>query len=137
MKTLTSLLVFALLFISADRLSAQCCSKDHKKHASASPTEESKVKATLNKDGVQEAKITVKDGYHPSTIIAKKGVPLKLNFDLQEKSCTGTVIFKELDQRKDLAYKKLTALEFTPNATGSFVFACPMDMFKGTLVVED
>ena len=137
MKILITLIVFGIFLSNSVQLTAQCCAKDKKKETSSCSSVESKVKAMLNKEGVQEAKIVVKDGYHPSTIIAKKGVPLKLNFDLQEKSCTGTVIFKELDQKKDLVYKKLTAMEFTPTTTGSFVFACPMEMFKGTLIIED
>ncbi len=129
--------ILFLLIVFSARINAQCCSKDTKKHAHTTSSEDSKVKATLNKDGVQEATITIKDGYHPSAIIAKKGVPLKLNFDLQEKSCTGTVIFKDLDIKKELEYKKPTAVEFTPNASGSFTFACPMEMIKGTLIIED
>lgn len=144
MKTFTIISALIVFLLSSMNLSAQCCSKgSHKhdakgaQHSQENTGDESQVKAKLNKDGVQEATITVKDGYTPSTIIAKKGVPLKLNFDLQEKSCTGTVIFKDLAIKKDLEFKKSTAVEFTPNATGSFAFACPMEMIKGTLIVED
>lgn len=133
MKTILLFATAYLLLGFAQQLTAQCCAKDGKKQASM----DAHVKATLNKQGIQEATILVKNGYHPDTVVAKKGVPLRLYFDLQEKSCTNRVIFKDLDQKQDLAFGKKTPLEFTPGKAGSYGFACPMNMFKGTLVVED
>ena len=136
MKNLALFVAATLLLFSAQNLSAQCCSKDGKKEAKVESAG-APYKAALNKKGIQEATILVKNGYHPDRIVAKKGVPLRLVFDLQEKSCTNTVIFKDLDRKKDLVYKKKTPFEFTPDTAGSFGFACPMEMFKGTLIVED
>ena len=70
------------------------------------------------KGNVQEIRITVKGGYSPDVIRVKEGVPLRLVFDRQEASdCSDRVVF-------------------TPDKSGSFGFACGMNMLHGTLIVE-
>ena len=85
---------------------------------------------------VQEFTVVVKDGYTPDMIEVKRGVPVRLNFKLEEHSCTGTVVFKDLNIKQKLEYGKVTPVEFTPKKSGSFGFACPMNMVNGTLVVK-
>ncbi|MDI6802731.1 MAG: cupredoxin domain-containing protein [Bacteroidota bacterium] len=106
----------------------------HSEHKVVTP---SKGYAFINDDGIQEANITIKDGYHPNTIVVKKGIPLNLNFDLQEEGCTATVSIKDFDVKKLLTPFEVTTLEFTPTSSGSFTFACPMNMIEGTLVVKE
>ena len=91
----------------------------------------------MRKDGKQEATVTINQGYHPDTVVAKKGIPLVLRFDLQEKSCTGTVIFNDFNIEKKLTQFKITSVEFLPDTSGTFIFSCPMYMVKGALVVGD
>ncbi len=89
------------------------------------------------KDGVQEVRITVKGGYSPDVIRVKEGVPLRLVFDRQEASdCSDRVVFPDFQASKSLAPFATTTLEFTPNKSGSFGFACGMNMLHGTLIVE-
>lgn len=107
-------------------------SHDHNQQQS-----ETKGYAFINDDGIQEATITIKDGYQPNSIVVKKGIPVRLNFDLQEKSCTDKVVMKDFKVAQQLKYGKTTAVEFTPEKAGSFTFACPHEMTKGTLVVQD
>lgn len=131
------LISIIMLIALSGAMQAQCCKGGSHKHSSSnssSSTNES-VAATVNEDGKQTATILVKDGYHPSRIVLKKGVPAMLTFELQEKSCTDVVLIADLDIQAKLTYGKGTNVEFTPNATGEFAFACPMDMFKGTLLV--
>jgi hypothetical protein len=101
------------------------------------PAQASKGFAFINDDGKQEATIVILNGYQPNIIIAKKGIPLKLNFDLQEEGCTGTVVLKDFDLRATLLPDTVTAVEFTPSSSGSFTFACPMNMIEGTLVIKE
>jgi plastocyanin domain-containing protein len=109
----------------------------HEEHAGHKEGLPSKAYAFINDDGMQEATIIIKDGYQPNTIVVKKGIPMRLNFDLQEEKCTGTVVFKDFDVEKELTPSELTAVEFTPEKSGSFTFSCPMDMIHGTLIVKE
>ncbi|MBI5645615.1 MAG: cupredoxin domain-containing protein [Ignavibacteriae bacterium] len=137
-------LACVLTCIAATEMPAQCSMKGGHKHGSgpsgrshsavADPSDQ--VVATMQPDNIQSASIVVKGGYSPSTIIVRKGVPVQLHFDLREKSCTGTVVFPELDITRELTPFAITTIEFTPAATGSFTFACPMNMIQGTLIVK-
>ncbi|MFB3052655.1 MAG: HAD-IC family P-type ATPase, partial [Dehalococcoidia bacterium] len=87
--------------------------------------------------GIQEIKITVKGGYSPDIIRVKQGVPLRLVFDRQENSdCSARVVFPDFQASKSLKPFGTTVLEFTPDKSGEFGFACGMNMLHGTLVVE-
>ncbi len=87
--------------------------------------------------GIQEIKITVKGGYSPDIIRVKQGVPLRLVFDRQENSdCSARVVFPDFQASKSLKPFGTTILEFTPDKSGEFGFACGMNMLHGTLVVE-
>ena len=78
---------------------------------------------------VQEILITVKGGYSPDVIRVKEGVPLKLVFDRQEASdCSGRVVFPDFRASKFLVPFATTTMEFTPNKSGSFGFACGMEL---------
>jgi plastocyanin domain-containing protein len=143
MKTHSIFLTLFLLVIATVNASAQCGMMGSHKHSSSEDSQHkheqqataSKANAFINEEGKQEATIVVKGGYLPKTIVAKKGIPLRLNFDLQEKSCTGTVVFKDFDVEQELTPFKITVVEFTPDRSGSFTFSCPMDMIQGTLLV--
>jgi Cu+-exporting ATPase len=87
--------------------------------------------------GIQEIKITVRGGYSPAVIRVKEGVPLRLVFDRQEASdCTSRVVFPDFQVSKSLPAFGTTTLEFTPDKSGEFDFACGMNMIHGTLIVE-
>ena len=88
--------------------------------------------------GVQEIKITVRGGYSPDIIRVRQGVPLRLVFDRQENSdCSARVVFPDFQAAKSLKPFGTTVLEFTPDKSGEFGFACGMNMLHGTLVVEE
>ncbi|MBA4313515.1 MAG: hypothetical protein C0417_12900 [Chlorobiaceae bacterium] len=139
-------IIILSIFIASANIYAQCSmgssghqhsaknTESHSEHKVVTP---SKGYAFINDDGMQEATITIKDSYHPNTIIVKKGIPLHLNFDLQEEGCTATVSFKDFDVKKLLTPFEITEVEFTPDISGSFTFACPMNMIEGTLVVKE
>jgi Cu+-exporting ATPase len=86
---------------------------------------------------VQEIEITVKGGYSPSLVEVREGVPVRVVFDRQEAGdCTSRVLLPDFQVSKSLAAFGKTAVEFTPDRSGEFTFACGMNMVHGTLVVS-
>ena len=99
--------------------------------------EREQISAETNETGVQEIKVTVRGGYSPDVIVVKNGVPVRLNFYRDEtSSCSEKVIFGDFGIAKDLPAYKTTAIEFTPEKTGEFTFACGMNMIRGKLIVQ-
>ena len=88
-------------------------------------------------DGVQKIAVRVKGGYSPKLIHVRQGVPLEIEFDRQESGeCTNRVVFaRPRRQRLPTPYTK-TTIRLRPDRTGTFGFACGMNMIHGTLVVD-
>ncbi|HWO94156.1 MAG TPA: cupredoxin domain-containing protein, partial [Dehalococcoidia bacterium] len=87
--------------------------------------------------GAQEVRVTVKGGYSPNYIRVQQGVPLRLIFDRQEGGeCTSRVVFPDFGLNRSLPAFATTTVEFTPEKSGTFGFACGMNMVHGTLLVE-
>jgi Cu+-exporting ATPase len=86
--------------------------------------------------GVQRVGITVRGGYRPDVIEVRQGVPVEIVFDRQESGdCTSRVVFPDLRRSAALPALQRTTVAFTPERTGTFGFACGMNMIHGTLVV--
>lgn len=99
--------------------------------------ERQQVAASENEAGVQEVDVTVKGGYSPDVIVVKRGVPVRLNFYRDETaSCSEQVVFGDLGIARDLPPFTTTPIEFTPEKSGVFNFACGMNMLRGKLIVE-
>jgi plastocyanin domain-containing protein len=99
--------------------------------------ERKKVLAALGEAGVQEIKVTVKDGYSPDVIAVRRGVPVRLNFYRDEtSSCSEQIVFGDFGIARNLPPFKTTPIEFTPEKTGEFTFTCGMNMLRGKLIVE-
>ncbi len=99
--------------------------------------EREQVAAEQNESGLQEIKVTVKGGYSPDVIVVKKDLPVRLNFYRDEtSSCSEQVVFGDFGIAKDLPAFKTTPIEFTPDKTGEFTFACGMNMLRGKLIVQ-
>jgi plastocyanin domain-containing protein len=93
--------------------------------------------ATVGSSGMQEIKVTVKGGYLPDVIVVKKDVPVRLNFYRDEtSSCSEQVVFGDFGIARDLPASKTTPIEFTPDKSGEFIFACGMNMLRGKLIVQ-
>lgn len=85
----------------------------------------------------QEATVVVKGGYSPSTVVLKKGVPAKVNFNMQDSTaCLSHVVFGKLGVDKDLTKQPVTAVEIPTDQAGEYNFACGMDMFHGKVIVK-
>lgn len=85
----------------------------------------------------QTATVVVKGGYSPSTVVLKKGVPAKVNFDMQDHTaCLSHVVFSSLGVNKNLTKQKITTVDIPTDKAGEIDFACGMDMFHGKVVVK-
>ncbi len=93
--------------------------------------------AEVKERGLQEVKIVVKGGYSPDVIVVKKGIPVRLDFYRDETAdCSDTIVFGDFKIRKPLPAFKTTAIEFTPEKEGEYVFTCGMGMMRGKLIVR-
>lgn len=93
--------------------------------------------AKAKERGLQEVKIVVKGGYSPDVIVVKKGTPVRLDFYRDETAdCSDTIVFGDFKIRKPLPAFKTTAIEFTPEKEGEYVFTCGMGMMRGKLIVR-
>jgi len=95
------------------------------------------VEARVSESGLQEIDVTVKGGYAPDVIVVERGVPVRLNFYRDEtSSCSERVVFGDFGIAKDLPAFETTPIEFTPEKSGEFTFACGMNMLRGKLIVK-
>ena len=79
-----------------------------------------------------------KNGYEPSRIELKRGVPAKLAFTRTDaENCGGTVVFPSLNIRRDLPFGKTEIIEFIPSETGDISFTCGMGMYRGIVAISE
>ena len=77
-------------------------------------------------------------GYEPNALTLRLGVPAQVTFVRETEATCGTeVIFPEYDIERVLPLNEPVVIEFTPQKTGEFGFACGMNMVKGKLVVSE
>jgi Cu+-exporting ATPase len=83
------------------------------------------------------ATIIVGNGYHPSTILATAGVPLRLIFDRHDESaCTDRVLMPALGIDAPLAAHTQTTVDLPPLEIGHYDFSCGMQMVHGQIDVS-
>lgn len=100
--------------------------------------ERSSATAVASVGGIQEVTISVQGGYEPADIRVQKGVPVRLVFDRKETAgCSEEVVLPEFGIRRFLPAYRKTAVEFTPEETGTYEFTCGMSMLRGRLTVLD
>jgi len=86
--------------------------------------------------GPQEVTIVVHGGYRPDTVVAKKGMLLKLVFDRRETNpCSDEVVLPEFGIRQPLPANQKTVIQVTPTREGEFPFSCGMNMLHGRIKV--
>ena len=89
-------------------------------------------------DGTQEARVVVDRGYVPSRIDLEAGVPATLRFERREDDpCTEMLVSDLWPNAHRLVAHGETAIRFTPDHPGRFVFTCGMGMYSGELVVHE
>jgi plastocyanin domain-containing protein len=93
--------------------------------------------ATVGVGGVQEVNVVVQGGYSPDRIEVRQGQPVRLNFRREDtSSCTEQVVFGDFGIIHDLPTGQTVPIEFTPDKSGEFTFACGMNMVRGKLIVK-
>jgi plastocyanin domain-containing protein len=76
-------------------------------------------------------------GFHPASLKAAAGRPLRLEFKrTSDQTCATEVVFPALKIRRELPLDKPVAIDVAMPASGSIEFACGMGMFKGAIVAE-
>src|SRR6266508_3486072 len=97
---------------------------------------ESAAEATLQNDAQTATVEVTSNGFEPSSLKLKAGVPAKVTFVRKtDETCAKEVVIKEYKIDRKLPLNEAVTVEFTPN-TGEFTFACGMNMIKGKLIVE-
>ncbi len=83
-----------------------------------------------------EVKVDAK-GYHPDTLQAPGGQPVRVSFTrTTDEGCGQQLVFPALNIRKDLPLNRPVTVDFTMPASGSVAFTCGMDMYRGSIVVK-
>lgn len=76
-------------------------------------------------------------GYQPSSFRLKRGVPARVTFIRKtEDECGEEIVIPAYNIRRFLPVGKAVLVRFTPTKTGTFGFACGMDMLHGKLIVH-
>jgi plastocyanin domain-containing protein len=84
----------------------------------------------------QATVVASEEGFEPPTLKLRAGVPARITFRrTTDKTCATEVIFADLKIKRDLPLNQPVVIELTPQK-GDWTFACGMDMFKGSIVVE-
>ncbi len=74
--------------------------------------------------------------YSPNTIIAKQGIPLRINIYADESAgCAREIIFPYFKIRKIIPVGAAETIDLNPTEKGEFKFSCSMDMARGKLIV--
>ncbi len=78
-------------------------------------------------------------GFEPSTVTVPVGTASTLVFTrTTERTCATEVVIPALDIGPvDLPMNEAVSIEVTPTDSGTFTFACGMDMIRGSLVVQE
>lgn len=99
---------------------------DHSAHVAAASGATGSVDLQLTVDGT---------GYHPSSISAPPGKPVRLTITrTSDEGCGQQIVFPSLSIRRDLPLNQAVTVEFTMPASGSVAFTCGMDMLRGSIV---
>lgn len=94
--------------------------------------------ATQPGDALQSATIVVNErGVEPARVTMRAGVRARLTFTrVSDKTCATEIVFPSLTIRRELPLNTPVAIEWTPPRAGEVAFACGMNMFTGTVVVQ-
>lgn len=87
---------------------------------------------------IQSVRINLTErGYQPSSFRLKKDVPARVTFIRKTADeCGEEIVIPAYNIRRFLPIGKAVLVKFTPTKTGTFNFACGMDMLHGKLIVQ-
>jgi len=95
------------------------------------------TKETSIKNDYQEVDLQIKaDGYSPDVIIAKKGIPLKINLTSDnDAGCAIDIVFPEFNINRTVPAGSSEVIEIMPEREGTYNYRCSMDMYRGKLII--
>ena len=89
------------------------------------------------KPTTQTVRVVIDGAYKPANLSVRAGVPTTLSFFLKRDSgCGNSVVIPALNQTLDLEVGQTQSVTWTPKASQTLAFACPMKMFRGTVVAR-
>ena len=92
------------------------------------------VRARLDADGRQVVDIVIDRGYHPDTIVARAGLPLRLLFRRDDgDACSERVVFSSPHIDRRLAATGTTTVELPAQPPGEIRFTCGMGRYRGRI----
>ncbi len=96
------------------------------------------ARARLDPDGRQVVTIVVRGGYHPQSIIARAGVPLRLVFRREdEDACSERVVFSAPRLARRLNPTGTTTIDLPAQPPGAIRFTCGMGRYRGRIELVD
>lgn len=87
--------------------------------------------------GMAKVSVTVnEDGFSPSSIHAKKGEPLMIEFTrTSDHTCAKSVVFPEINVSKDLPLNTAVAVHVPTDQARTLTFQCGMGMYKSSVMI--
>jgi plastocyanin domain-containing protein len=80
--------------------------------------------------------LTESDGYKPDSFTLRRGVLAKLTFIRHGQGCGETLVIPAYGIRRHLPMDTPVTITIDPRRTGTFAFACGMNMYKGQIIVS-
>lgn len=94
--------------------------------------------AQQKRGDVQVVTVTLTEkGYQPESFKLRQGVPARVTFVRKvEATCGSEIVLADYNIKRELPFNQSVTVEFTPNKSGAFKFACGMDMLRGKIIVQ-
>lgn len=97
---------------------------------------ESSTREVITSGEAQKVVIGARNAqYYPQTITVKAGRPVEITLDASVQGCLRDFTIRDLGVHQYLKTPS-DVLRFTPQAKGTYSFACSMGMAFGTVIVE-
>jgi plastocyanin domain-containing protein len=76
-------------------------------------------------------------GYEPTTMRIRKGVKTRVTFvRTTDATCAKEIVVADFNIKRTLQLNQPVAVDLTPTKSGTFTFACGMNMMAGQLIVQ-
>lgn len=85
----------------------------------------------------QEFRVTVKNGFHPDTLLVEAGRPVRIHFYRDETAeCSDRLVFEAAELNRPLPPFELVTVAFTPTEPGDYGFRCGEGVIRGRVVAQ-